>query len=112
MTAVFMIDAKIVQTVLMICVNNVMLDSICMFPKEDVIRNVLKDFMVIIAQVNARLAWIIVCSVLMFLCVMYVKAGIILQDRLVLIKLLFNMALYQICQGLPAISHKLQQQYT
>lgn len=96
----------------MIYAKNVILASIYMLLKEDAIRNVLKDFMVIIVQVNARLVWIIACSVLILPCVMYAKVDIILLDRLVLIKLLFYMVLCQICQDLPAISHKLPQQYT
>lgn len=95
----------------MICVRNVMLASIYMFLKVDAIKNALKDFMVIIPQGNARVVWIIVCNVLMLQCVMFARVGIILQDRLALIKLLFCMDPYQICQDSPAISHKLQQQY-
>lgn len=96
----------------MISAKDVMLAFIYMLLKEDVIRNALKDFMVIIAQGDARLVWIIVCSVPMLRCVMYAKAGIILQDRLASIKHLFSLALYQICQDSPAISQKLQQQCT
>lgn len=96
-------DVKIVLIALMMSAKYVTLVFICIFQKEDAMINALKDSMEIMLLESVKNVWNSAFNVQMFRCAMFAKVGIILQVKLVLMRHLFYMALYLICQASQVI---------
>lgn len=101
-----MTDVRTVQTAQMMYVRSVISGFIYMSLREDAIVSAQKDSLEIILLESVKPVWSSVSNVQMSPCVRPVKVDIILQVSYVLMRLLFCMVHYLICQVLQATLQK------